>query len=117
MEHPGFFERAGPFSLSDVAKAGGWDASLPPVVANAMKFEGSYVAAPVNVHRVNWMWVNPAVLQRAGVTPPKNWDEMIAAAEKILSAADGVVDDEWREWMRNRVKALAEAGFFLLDCR
>lgn len=36
--------------------------------------------------------------------------KQIAAAEKILSAADGVVDDEWREWMRNRVKALAEAG-------
>lgn len=34
----------------------------------------------------------------------------IAAAEKILAAADGVVDDEWREWMRNRVKTLADDG-------
>ena len=34
----------------------------------------------------------------------------IAAAEKILSAADGNVDDEWRGWMRNRLKVLIDAG-------
>lgn len=36
--------------------------------------------------------------------------KQIAAAEKILSAADGVVDDEWRNWMRDRLKALIDAG-------
>jgi hypothetical protein len=36
--------------------------------------------------------------------------KLIAAAEKILAAADGNVDDEWRDWMRGRVRTLAEAG-------
>ena len=36
--------------------------------------------------------------------------KQIAAAEKILSAADGVVDDEWRNWMRDRLKVLIDAG-------
>ena len=36
--------------------------------------------------------------------------KQIAAAEKILSAADGNVDDEWRGWMRNRLKVLIDAG-------
>ena len=34
----------------------------------------------------------------------------IAQTEKVLAVADGLVDDEWREWMRGRVKQLAEAG-------
>jgi glucose/mannose transport system substrate-binding protein len=40
---------------------------LPGVVADVMKYKGKYVAAPVNVHRVNWMWANAAVLKKAGV--------------------------------------------------
>ncbi|WP_417069614.1 ABC transporter substrate-binding protein [Niveibacterium terrae] len=72
--------------LSDIARAGGWDANLPPVVANAMKFGGHYVAAPVNIHRVNWMWANPAVLKKAGVEAPKSWDELIRTADKIQKA-------------------------------
>ena len=39
---------------------------LPKVVADVMKYKGNYVAAPVNVHRVNWMWANAAVLKKAG---------------------------------------------------
>ena len=72
--------------ISDIAKAGNWDATLPAVVANAMKHEGRYVAAPVNVHRVNWMWINPQVLKKAGVEPPATWDALIASADAIRKA-------------------------------
>ncbi|MCX9155153.1 ABC transporter substrate-binding protein [Niveibacterium sp. 24ML] len=72
--------------IGDIAKAGNWDATLPTVVANAMKYEGRYVAAPVNVHRVNWMWINPEVLKKAGVEPPASWDALIASAENIRKA-------------------------------
>lgn len=34
----------------------------------------------------------------------------IAATEKVLAAADGVVDDEWRAWMRGRIQPLIAAG-------
>ena len=36
--------------------------------------------------------------------------KQIAAAEKILSVADGNVDDEWRAWMTGRLKSLIDAG-------
>ncbi|MBC7990834.1 MAG: extracellular solute-binding protein, partial [Luteimonas sp.] len=39
-------------NIDDVAKANNWDALLPKVVADAMKYKGNYVAVPVNVHRV-----------------------------------------------------------------
>jgi len=71
-------------NLDSVAKAEKWDSLLPKVVADVMKYKGNYVAAPVNVHRVNWMWANSAVLKKAGVTgTPKSWDEFFVAAEKV----------------------------------
>ncbi|MBB1074013.1 carbohydrate ABC transporter substrate-binding protein [Rhodoferax sp. 4810] len=74
-------------NLDATAKAEKWDSLLPPVVAGVMKYKGNYVAAPVNVHRVNWMWANNAVLKKAGVAgAPKTWDEFFAAAEKVKKA-------------------------------
>jgi len=74
-------------NLDATAKAEKWDSLLPKVVADVMKYKGNYVAAPVNVHRVNWMWANNAVLKKAGVAgAPKTWDEFFAAAEKVKKA-------------------------------
>jgi glucose/mannose transport system substrate-binding protein len=73
--------------LTPVATAEKWDALLPGVVADVMKYKGKYVAVPVNVHRVNWMWANAAVLKKAGVVgTPKTWDEFFAAADKVKKA-------------------------------
>ena len=73
-------------NMDSVAKAGNWDKLLPQVVADVMKYEGNYVAVPVNVHRVNWLWANKAVLNKAGVAVPKTWDEFFVAADKIKKA-------------------------------
>ncbi len=74
-------------NLDPVAKAEKWDSLLPKVVADVMKNKGNYVAAPVNVHRVNWVWANPAVLKKAGVVGmPKTYEEFFAAADKIKAA-------------------------------
>ena len=74
-------------NLDSVANAEKWDSLLPKVVADIMKYQGHYVAAPVNVHRVNWMWANAAVLKKAGVASmPKTWDEFFVAAEKVKKA-------------------------------
>ncbi len=71
-------------NLDAVATAEKWDSLLPKVVADGMKYKGNYVAVPVNVHRVNWMWANSAVLKKAGVaSAPKTWDEFFAAADKV----------------------------------
>ena len=71
-------------NMDSVAQAEKWDSLLPKVVADVMKYKGNFVAVPVNVHRVNWMWANAAVLKKAGVAGmPKNWDEFFVAADKI----------------------------------
>ena len=72
--------------LSDVAEDNNWDSILPSVVSDVMKHDGKFVAAPVNVHRVNWMWANKAVLEEHGVKAPTNLDELWAASDKLKAA-------------------------------
>ena len=74
-------------NLDDVAQAESWDKLVPGVVADIMKYEGHWVAVPVNVHRINWLWCNPAVFKKAGAQYPKTWDEFFAACEKIQKPA------------------------------
>jgi len=73
-------------SLDATAKQEQWDELLPEVVTKVMKWDGEYVAVPVNVHRVNWLWANPVVLEKSGVKVPTTLDEFFVAADKIKAA-------------------------------
>jgi glucose/mannose transport system substrate-binding protein len=73
-------------SIDDVAKTNQWDSVLPGVVSDVMKYDGKYVAAPVNVHRVNWLWANPEVFKKAGASIPTTWADFIVQAKKIKDA-------------------------------
>lgn len=68
-------------NINDAAKE--WDKLLPKVVADVMKYKGNYVAAPVNVHRVNWLWINQDALNKAGGKAPTNFDDFFALADKF----------------------------------
>lgn len=86
-------------NLDAVGKAEKWDSLLPKVVADVMKYKDNYVAVPVNVHRVNWVWANPEVLKKAGVAGmPKNYDEFFAAADKIKAAGLIAVAHGGQNW-------------------
>lgn len=86
-------------NLDATAKAENWDSLLPKVVADVMKYKGNYVAAPVNVHRVNWMWANKAVLDAAGVkSAPKTWDEFFKAADAVKKAGKVAVAHGGQNW-------------------
>ncbi|WP_412551872.1 ABC transporter substrate-binding protein [Shimia sp. MIT910701] len=72
--------------ISAVAEEKGWDTVLPASIAGHMKCEGSWCAAPVNVHRVDWIWANADVLEANGIAMPNTWDEFNAAADKLQAA-------------------------------
>ncbi len=90
LKGPGIQEWAQQGALNDVqgvADAEEWDSVLPPALAGIMKFDGNYVAAPVNIHRVDWFWANPDLLEQAGIDAmPTTWDEFNAAADKLMAA-------------------------------
>ncbi|MFL9879528.1 ABC transporter substrate-binding protein [Herbaspirillum rhizosphaerae] len=85
-------------NIDSAATAGKWDSLLPKSVSSVMKYQGHYVAAPVNVHRVNWLWINPEVLKKAGAKTPTNWDEFFDAAEKIKKAGFVAVAHGGQPW-------------------
>ena len=58
-----------------------------------MKYEGTYVAVPVNVHRINWMWANPDIFRKAGAEIPTTWEQFEIAAKKIQDA--GFIPVAW----------------------
>ena len=72
--------------ISSVAQANGWADVLPASIAGHMKCEGTWCAAPVNVHRINWIWANAAILEANGIAMPSTWAEFNAAAEKLQAA-------------------------------
>ncbi len=72
--------------ISSVAQANGWADVLPASIAGHMKCEGTWCAAPVNVHRIDWIWANAAILEANGIAMPTTWAEFNAAAEKLQAA-------------------------------
>ncbi|WP_460408524.1 ABC transporter substrate-binding protein [Pseudomonas amygdali] len=74
-------------ALKDVAKAEKWDSLLDKKVSDTVKYDGDYVAVPVNIHRVNWLWINPEVFKKAGIDKaPTTLEEFYAAGDKLKKA-------------------------------
>jgi glucose/mannose transport system substrate-binding protein len=85
-------------NVDEVARAGHWNAVLPKAISDAMKYKGSYVAVPLNVHRINWLWINMRVLRRANARVPTTWDEFFAAAEAMRRAGYVAVAHGGQPW-------------------
>lgn len=81
-----WFEEGVLADISEVAKANNWSEILPEAIAGHMQCDGTWCAAPVNVHRVDWIWANAEVLAANGIEMPTSWDEFNAAAETLLAA-------------------------------
>jgi glucose/mannose transport system substrate-binding protein len=86
--------------LTDLAKSEGWDKAVPAALQKFAVYQGKWVAVPVNVHSVNWLWINKAVLEKIGGTEPKTWDDLIALLDKAKAA--GVIPlalggQDWQE--------------------
>jgi glucose/mannose transport system substrate-binding protein len=73
--------------LDPIAAAEGWEKVVAPELLPVMKPTGKWVAAPMNIHRINWLWGSTKAMQKAGITQlPKTWDEFNAACEKAIAA-------------------------------
>ncbi|EAS65579.1 putative ABC-type sugar transport system, periplasmic component [Photobacterium angustum S14] len=79
-------------SLNKVAEQEHWENVLLPEVEQIVndlqliKYDGQYVAAPVTLHRVNWLWINPHIFKLAGAKVPTTLAEFYVAADKIKAA-------------------------------
>ncbi|GAB1362565.1 ABC transporter substrate-binding protein [Rhodobacter sp.] len=73
-------------NLDEVAAAEGWDNVIPGALQAFSKYDGHWIAAPVNVHSTNWVWINKAALDATGLGEPTNFDELVAVLDKMKEA-------------------------------
>jgi glucose/mannose transport system substrate-binding protein len=69
--------------LTATATAEGWDKVVPVALQAFSTFDGKWVAAPVNVHSTNWVWINKAALDAAGGKAPETWEELVAVMDAM----------------------------------
>lgn len=74
-------------NLDELANEESWDKVVATELLPVMKPKGNWIAAPMNIHRINWLWANKSVLDKAGITElPKTWAEFNADCDKIVAA-------------------------------
>jgi glucose/mannose transport system substrate-binding protein len=90
--------------LNALAAREGWDKKVPLALQKFSKYNGKWISAPVNIHSTNWIWANKEVLAKAGVkAEPKNFDEFIAAAEKVQKAGFIAIAHGGQPWQEATV--------------
>ncbi len=90
-------------NLDDVAAKEGWDAVVPPALQAFSKYDGHWIAAPVNVHSTNWVWANKAVLDGLGIAQPTTWDEFVAAMQKVKDSGKTALAHGGQPWQEATV--------------
>ncbi|MCA1492919.1 ABC transporter substrate-binding protein [Sinorhizobium alkalisoli] len=70
-------------NLDEVAAKEGWEKVIPGALQQFSKYDGHWIAAPVNVHSTNWVWINKAALDKAGGKEPTTWEELIALLDNF----------------------------------
>lgn len=79
-------QTGGTTNMDDLAAKEGWDKVVAPELLPVMKPDGHWVAAPMNIHRVDWLWGNKAAMAAVGVTElPKTWADFNAACDKAVA--------------------------------
>ena len=78
--------------VSFLYKQEGWDKVFPKDLIKTLTTKGKIYSVPVNIHRSNVLWWNPAAAKKAGITKaPATLDAMIADMEKFKKAGiDGI---------------------------
>ncbi len=84
--------------LNSVAAEEGWDEVVPSALQGFSKYDGTWIAAPVNVHSTNWVWANKAIFDELGLDEPSDWDGLIAALDKIKGAGYTAVAHGGQAW-------------------
>src|SRR5579871_1190862 len=75
--------------ITSLATKENWDKVVPQALQKFTTTNGKWDAVPVNIHSVNWVWINKAVMDKIGGTEPKTFDDFIALLDK--AKAGGVI--------------------------
>ncbi len=73
-------------NLTSVAEEENWGEVVPAALQDFATHDGEWVAAPVNIHRPNWLWINAQIFEEQGLEPPTTWEEFNEVAQQLQDA-------------------------------
>jgi len=87
MELDGYVRTGKLEDLTSLYASEGWDKVFPADLIKTLTVDGKIYSVPVNIHRANVLWWNPATATKAGITAaPTTLDEFFADLEKFKKA-------------------------------
>lgn len=94
----------------------GWLDKFPQGILDAMSYEGGIYSVPVNIHRSNVLWYNPAKLEEWGIEAPATWDDFLAVCPAIQEqgVVPLVVGEAWTQnhlWESVALSVLGAEGW------
>ena len=103
--------------LNDLYDAEGWMAVMPETLIPLISDGGNIYSVPVNIHRANVLWYNPALLEANGVAVPATMDEWFAAMDTLQAA--GVtplaLGEQWTQLHLFETVLLGHMGYEAYD--
>jgi glucose/mannose transport system substrate-binding protein len=72
--------------ITETAKKEGWAKVIPEALQKFTTYDGKWGAVPVNIHSVNWVWINKSVMDKIGGVEPKTFDDFVALLGKAKAA-------------------------------
>lgn len=72
--------------IDKIIDSSSWQTILPKVVRDTVIFKNHYMAVPVDIHRVNWLWLNKKIFDQLQLPVPTTWDSFFVVADKIKAA-------------------------------
>ena len=69
--------------LTQLFKDQGLDRVMPPPLVEQITINGEIYSIPLNVHRSNVLWFNPAVFKANDLTPPETIEDFFKVAEEL----------------------------------
>lgn len=71
--------------IDNLYKSQGWYKVFPSELINNLKVNGHMYAVPVDVHRGNVLWYNPAIFKKYHLTPPSTFAQFFSDAKVLKS--------------------------------
>lgn len=87
-------------NVNDIAAKDNWQNLLPAGLHATAQYKGDYVAVPLFVEVINFMYTNKESLKKAGVAEPNTFDEFLASLPKLKNAGIiplAVGGESWQE--------------------
>lgn len=72
-------------SIDSIAQKQQWETTLIPLAKKFNKTQDGYVALPITLHKMNWLWSNQSLLSQLDLKVPSSWEQLISTMQVAKS--------------------------------